>query len=364
MSGSDAFGDRTFPKKHMKAFKISGEGGQHGDLDLLQFADLMKKAGAQAFLPSCYQMLKKDGTVRKAEDVRQVLETTKLDLTGASLHCLFWALGALHTGTQTVVPFLPDAILAEPTESKRRTMLEDLICELLDLLVELNCKIVPMFYGPHAGHEVASGYNFGFWKGGKDVHAYDLLSAGNDRFLRETKRIREKALGNGQVLASEIHPNTFVLDADGFDNLLTITGNEKCQGIWVDFSHCDEGETPDDRYGRKSVAERIYGGHPKNYAITPGRASRIAQMDWRKRRKMFSGLRRGDLSMSRFLEVIIDSGAHERVKALCGWDQVHIAVETEGAYGDLKEQMADDVAYMNEINFTLAGGSFEEGMGS
>ena len=48
---------------------------------------------------------------------------------------------------------------------------ENYLLRLLDLAAALDVKIVPMFWGVAFGWEVATGYPWGFWKGGD----YDLL---------------------------------------------------------------------------------------------------------------------------------------------------------------------------------------------
>ena len=58
---------------------------------------------------------------------------------------------------------------------------EDYLLKLLDLCAELGIKIVPMFWGTALGWELATGYPWGFWKGGD----YDLLGEGLGTFRRK-----------------------------------------------------------------------------------------------------------------------------------------------------------------------------------
>ena len=73
---------------------------------------------------------------------------------------------------------------------------------LLDLAAALGIKIVPMFWGVAFGWELATGYPWGFWKGGD----YDLLARGRERFVKKTAGLRARANELGIFLAHEIHP--------------------------------------------------------------------------------------------------------------------------------------------------------------
>jgi hypothetical protein len=59
----------------------------------------------------------------------------------------------------------------------------------MNLAAELGVKIMPMFWGVALGWELATGYPWGFWKGGD----YDLISKGQERFLKKTAKLRQHA---------------------------------------------------------------------------------------------------------------------------------------------------------------------------
>jgi sugar phosphate isomerase/epimerase len=81
---------------------------------------------------------------------------------------------------------------------------EDYCLRLLDLCAELGVKIIPMFWGVAFGWELATGYPWGFWKGGD----YDLLKEGQERFVKKTGKLRTHARKLGLYLAHEIHGGT------------------------------------------------------------------------------------------------------------------------------------------------------------
>src|SRR5206468_9599800 len=80
----------------------------------------------------------------------------------------------------------------------------------MDLCAELKVKIVPMFWGVAFGWELATGYPWGFWKGGD----YDLLKEGEERFVKKTAKLRAHANSLGIHLCHEIHPGTAAMCAD------------------------------------------------------------------------------------------------------------------------------------------------------
>ena len=69
---------------------------------------------------------------------------------------------------------------------------------------ELGIKILPMFWGVAFGWEVATGYPWGFWKGGD----YDFIKEGQERFVKKTAKLRQRANSMGIYLCHEIHPGT------------------------------------------------------------------------------------------------------------------------------------------------------------
>src|SRR5258705_50861 len=79
-------------------------------------------------------------------------------------------------------------------------------------------KIVPMFWGVAFGWELATGYPWGFWKGGD----YDLIKEGQERFVKKTAKLRRHAKSLGIYLAHEIHGGTAAMTADDFNLLVEI----------------------------------------------------------------------------------------------------------------------------------------------
>ena len=66
--------------------------------------------------------------------------------------------------------------------------IEGYILRLLELCAELGIMVVPMFWGVAFGWEVATGYPWGFWKGGEGDNVYDLIEAGKDPLPQEDQK--------------------------------------------------------------------------------------------------------------------------------------------------------------------------------
>jgi sugar phosphate isomerase/epimerase len=140
-------------------------------------------------------------------------------------------------------PFIP-ADVAKKSPEGIEQWAEDYTLKLLDLCVELNVKILPMFWGVAFGWEVATGYPWGFWSGGD----FDLIKEGKERFVKKTEKIRAHANQLGIYLAHEIHPGTAAMCADDFLMLVDACGGDKCLGVNADPSHCWEGEDWETRF--------------------------------------------------------------------------------------------------------------------
>src|SRR5258708_38952191 len=192
-------------------FHPSIEGAQHGAKTLAQFLDYAKKSGAVGAQPSNY-MLQDDKGFMTAKAIKDAFSKAKLRLDGVSTHCPFCVHTSAWTGTHGIRPFIP-ADVAKKSADEIENWAEDYLMRMLDLCAELGVKIVPMFWGVAFGWELATGYPWGFWKGGD----YDLLKEGQERFVKKTAKIRQHANKLGIVLCHEIHPGTGAMCADDFN---------------------------------------------------------------------------------------------------------------------------------------------------
>jgi sugar phosphate isomerase/epimerase len=236
---------------------------------------------------------------------------------------------------------------------------EDYILRLFDLCAELGIKILPMFWGVAFGWELATGYPWGFWKGGD----YDFLKEGQERFVKKTAKIRKQAKSLGIFLAHEIHPGTAAMCADDFNMLVEICGGDKCLTVNADPSHCWEGEDWETRFLK--VAPRIYACHVKNFVIRQGLPLRMMEGGWQKRAMQFVDIPSGDLNMARYVELLIHTGYPQRYCQVMGTKTAPLIVEAESAYRDLDATSANGIQYVRDnLCFPLAAGSFEDGMGA
>jgi sugar phosphate isomerase/epimerase len=223
----------------------------------------------------------------------------------------------------------------------------------------LGVKIVPMFWGVAFGWELATGYPWGFWKGGD----YDLLAEGRERFFQKTAKLRQQARRLGIFLCHEIHPGTAAMCADDFNRLVEICDGDRCLAVNADPSHCWEGESWETRF--QKVGARIYACHVKNCVIRPGLPLRMMEPNWQKRAMQFVDLPTGDLNLTRYAELLIHTGYPQRYCQLMKTRTAPLVVEAESAYRDLDATSANGIQFvLDQLCFPLAAGSFEEGMGA
>jgi sugar phosphate isomerase/epimerase len=333
------------------------EGAQHGAKSLAQFLDYAKKSGATGAQPSNY-MLQSETGLKSAKEIQDTFDKAKMTLDGVSTHAVFWVHTTAWTASPTIRPFIPGDVAKQSPEEIEKWA-EDYILRLLDLCAELGVKIVPMFWGVAFGWELATGYPWGFWKGGD----YDLVKEGQDRFVKKTAKIRKHAKGLGMYLAHEIHPGTAASCADDFNMLVEICRNDKCLAVNADPSHCWEGEDWETRF--RKVGPRIYACHVKNYVIRRGLPLRAMAPNWPDRAMQFVDIPSGDLNMIRYAEMLVNVGYPQRYCEVMGTQTAPLIVEAESAYRDLEATSANGVAYVRDhLCFPLAAGSFEEGMGA
>ncbi len=338
-------------------FHPSIEGAQHGAKSLADFLAYAKKAGATGAQPSNY-MLQSDKGLKTAKEIRDTFEKAGMTLDGVSAHCPIWVHTTAWTSSPTVRPFIPGD-LAKKSPADIEKWAENYVLKLLDLCAELKVQIVPMFWGVAFGWEVASGYPWGFWKGGD----YDLLKEGQERFVKKTAKIRKQANSLGIVLAHEIHPGTAAMCADDFNMLVQMCDGDKCLGVNADPSHCWEGESWETRFMK--VGPRVYGCHVKNFVVRQNIPLRKMEPNWPGRAMQFTDLASGDLSMARYIELMVGIGYPQRYCEKMKTKTAPLVVEAESAYRDLDATSANGIAYVRDnLCFPLAAGSFEEGMGA
>src|SRR5512142_1818359 len=203
-------------------FHPSVEGAQHGAKSLAQFLEYAKKSGASGAQPSNF-MLQAESGFKSAKEIKDTFAKAKLSLDGVSAHCPFWVHTTAWTGSPTIRPFIPGDVAKKSPEEIEKWA-DDYILSLLDLCAELGVRIVPMFWGVTFGWEVATGYPWGFWKGGD----YDLIAEGRERFVKKTAKIRAHANKLGIYLAHEIHGGTAAMTADDFKFLVAACDGDKC----------------------------------------------------------------------------------------------------------------------------------------
>jgi len=333
------------------------EGAQHGAKSLAQFLDYAKKSGAAGAQPSNF-MLQDGKKFMSEQEIKNTFAQRGLTLDGISCHCPFWVQTTAWTGSPTIRPFTPPDVAAKsPTAIEEWA--EKYLLKLMDLAAELNVKVLPMFWGVAFGWELATGYPWGFWKGGD----YDLLKKGEERFVKKTARLREHANKLGLYLCHEIHPGTAAMCADDFNLLVKICGGDKCLAVNADPSHCWEGEDWETRF--RKVGLRIYACHVKNHVVRPGLPLRAMAPNWPDRAMQFVDIPSGDMNMLRYVEMLVNVGYPQRYCEAMGAKTAPLVVEAESAYRDLDATSANGIAYVRDnLCFPLAAGSFEEGMGA
>ncbi len=335
----------------------SVEGAQHGAKSLADFLTYAKRSGAQGVQPSNY-MLQGPKGFQTAKEIKATFARAKMKLDGVSAHCPFWVHTTAWTGSPSIRPFI-SADVAKRSPEQIERWAEDYLLELLDLCAELEVKIVPMFWGVAFGWELATGYPWGFWKGGD----YDLIQEGSERFVKKTAKLRNHARKLGIYLCHEIHPGTAAMCADDFNLLVEICDGDKTVAVNADPSHCWEGEDWETRF--RKVASRVYACHVKNYVIRPGIPLRKMAPDWGDRAMQFTDLATGDLNLARYVEMLINVGYPQRYCQVMGTKTAPLIVEAESAYRDLDATSANAIAYVRDnLCFPVAGGSFEDGMGA
>lgn len=338
-------------------FHPSVEGAQHGAKSLAQFLDYAKAAGATGVQPSNY-MLQDGGKLRSAKEIKETFAQGGMTLDGISCHCITWVHTTAWTESPTIRPFIPADVARQPV-AKIEKWAEDYMMRLFDLAIELGVKVLPMFWGVAFGWECATGYPWGFWKGGD----YDLIEEGKERFVKKTAKIRQKANSLGIYLAHEIHPGTAAMCADDFNMLVKACDGDKCLAVNADPSHCWEGESWETRF--RKVADRVYACHVKNYVIRPGFPLRMMAPDWPDRAMQFVDIPSGDLNMVRYAEMLINIGYPARYCEVMGRKTAPLIVEAESAYRDLDATSINGIAYVRDnLCFPVAAGSFEDGMGA
>ena len=338
-------------------FHPSIEGAQHGAKSLADFLAYAKISGAAGAQPSNY-MLQAEKGFKSAKEIKQAFQKEELKLDGVSAHCPFWVHTTAWTGSPSIRPFIPVEVARKPPEQIEKWA-EDYLLGLMDLCVELGVKIVPMFWGVAFGWELATGYPWGFWKGGD----YDLLQEGQDRFVKKTSKLRQRANSLGISLCHEIHPGTAAMCADDFNLLVRICDGDKSLGVNADPSHCWEGEDWETRF--RKVGDRVQACHVKNFVIRPGVPLRKMEPNWPGRAMQFVDLPTGDLSMARYIEMLVNIGYPQRYCQLMGTKTAPLVVEAESAYRDLDATSANGIQFVrDQLCFPLAAGSFEDGMGA
>jgi sugar phosphate isomerase/epimerase len=338
-------------------FHASIEGAQHGAKSLPEFLEYAKKSGAAGAQPSNFMLNAAKG-FKSAKEIKETFERAGLKLDGISCHCPFWVHTTAWTGSPCIRPFIPPDV-AKKSSQKIEAWAEDYIMRLFDLAIELNIKILPMFWGVAFGWELATGYPWGFWKGGD----YDLIKEGQERFVNLTAKIRQRANKLGIYLAHEIHPGTGAMCADDFQMLVDICDGDKCLTVNADPSHCWEGEDFETRFLK--VGPRVYACHVKNHVVRNQMPLRAMEPDWPKRSMQFVDIGTGDLNMTRYAELLIHVGYPKRYCEIMKTPTAPLIVEAESAYRDLDACSANGIQYVRDnLCFPVATGSFEDGMGA
>lgn len=333
------------------------EGAQHGAKSLGEFLAYAKRSGAVGAQPSNY-MLQSDSGFKSPKEIRDTFEANGLRLDGVSGHCPVWVHTTAWTGSPTILPFIPPDV-AKKSPAEIEAWAEGYVLRLLDLLAELDMKVFPMFWGVAYGWEMASGYPWGFWSG----PGYDLIKAGNERFVTKTAKIRAHARQLGIKLCHEIHPGSAAATADEFLSLVSICDGDESLAVNADPSHCWEGESFESRFLK--VGDRVYACHIKNHTVRPGLPVRSMEPNWTKRAMQFTDLATGDLNMQRYAELMLQIGYPQRYCKLTGAASAPLVVEAESAHKDLDYTSANGIAYVRDhFHWPAAGGSFEDGMGA
>ncbi|MBR5977524.1 MAG: TIM barrel protein [Verrucomicrobia bacterium] len=338
-------------------FHSSIEGGQHGPKGLEGFLAFAKQAGAAGAQPTCYMLENGKGGFKTAAEIKDTFAKYGLKFDGISCHCVTWVLNAAWTGSKTILPFLSSEV-GKKSAPEIEQWTEDYLKKLMDLAAELKVYILPMFWGPAFGWELATGYPWGFFKAG-----YDLIKEGQERFVKQTAAIRKYANERGIYLAHEIHPGTAACCADDFNMLVDICDGDKCMTVNADPSHCWEGEDWETRFTK--VGDRVIGCHVKNHVVHKGMPLRSMEADWKKRAMQFTDLPSGDLNLIRYAELMEKIGYAKRYCQVMGTATAPLVVEAESAFRDGDATSANGIKYVTEeLCFPMAEGCFEDGLGA
>ena len=343
-------------------YHSSIEGAQHGSKGLDGFLAFAKDAGAAGGQPSNYMLEDGDSgeQFKSAKDIKTAFEQQGLKLDGVSGHCPFWVHTSVWTGTKSGHPFIHGPNQDKSPEDLEQWY-EDYLLRLMDLCAELDIKILPMFWGVSHGWELATGYPWGFWTGGD----FDLVKAGEERFVEKTAKLRSHAKSLGIYLAHEIHPGTAAMCASEFGRLVEICDGDETLTVNADPSHCWEGEDWQTRFTHPDVRNRVYACHVKNFAVRPNVPLRRMDGNWRNRAMQFTDLGSGDLNMVRYVEMLINIGYPARYMKITGAETAPLIAETESNYRDPDATAIEGIQYVrDQLCFPVAEGSFEDEMGA
>lgn len=340
-----------------KVFHPSLEGAQHGSKNLQPLVFFVLDSGGKGLQPSNYHLQGVGGDFLSSQHIKDTIHASGLTLDGVSAHCPFWVHGTAWTQSPTIRPFLPKEVWSKSSD-EIESWCESYILHLFDLLGELGVRIVPMFWGLYHGWEVGSGYPWGFWSGPE----YDLLKAGDERFVKKTERIRKEARSRGLYLCHEIHPNTLASCADDFLRLEGLVENDPCFVVNADPSHCWAGESWETRF--RKVGRYIYACHMKNHYVASDVPLLSMQPDWKHRGMQFTILDRGNIDLVRFSEFLISVGYPERYCRVNKTATAPLVVEAESAYAELDHASSSGIKFVaGNCCYDAATKSFEEGMG-
>lgn len=344
----------------VQRFHASLEGAQHGGKSLAQLIKFAADAGCEGVQPSNFHIQNPDSSLMTARQIREHFpDDMRLD--GISAHCPFWVHSTAWTGSKTIRPFIP-AIVARKSAEEIENWAHDYLLNLIDLVAELQLKVIPMFWGTAHGWEVATGYPWGFFAAGADDLAYDLVKEGDDRFIKKTALLRSRARQAGISLAHEIHPGTAASCADDFLHLVKICDNDVSLGVNADPSHCWAGEDWFTRFTK--VGPYVTGCHVKDHVIQAGLPLVSMQSSWKKRAMQFTRLGEGQIDLLRYTQLMDDVGYVSRYCKAHNTTTAPAVGEAESAYYALDATSEHASNYIaRNLCADFATSSFEDGMG-
>ena len=340
-------------------FEESIEGAQHGGKGLAGFGRFaMETCGAPGGIVADNVLVGPDGTVKTAETVRSELPEG-FRIHALSMHCLFWVMGTAWTQSKTIRPFIPENLHAAPVE-KIRQWAEDRILALLDLSADLNNKLVAIFWGVYQGWEAATGYPWGLFSG----QGYDLLSEGQERFVKETQKVRDHARSAGIKLCHEVHRNSAAKNSAEVWRLLEICDKDPCLAVLFDPSHRWEGESVETMLRR--LADLICLVHVKDCAWQDGEdLTTWATDDWTQRPMYFTALGEGKINLEAYVRTLISIGYAQRYCAIQGTEKAPLPSEAEAAHMDLDTCAQNGVHFIRErLIYPVPSVAFDRAMGA